>query len=279
MNPNFIGIGAQKCATTWLHLVLEKHPQVWMPPMKELHFFNRPSNRSHFETLLFDENNINSKNRFRYSDKKWTRWNYRYFFKQRDDAYYQSLFLPQQEQICGEITPSYATLEASNIEKIAQNYPNIKLIYLMRYPVERDWSQLCMTLENHFQKDISKLSVAEIMDFHKPKYLRQSDYATNSLRWEQYFPKEQIFYGFYEEIKTYPKAFLERLFQFLEIDFVSVQDLATKVNSFSKPIAQQVAKELARKELENIQTAHTKFDNKYTAHWLQQAERLINSAT
>ena len=40
MYPDFIGIGAQKAGTTWLHRNLQLHPQIWMP-RKEVHYFDR----------------------------------------------------------------------------------------------------------------------------------------------------------------------------------------------------------------------------------------------
>ena len=40
--PDFLGIGAQKSGTTWLHHNLSQHPGVWMPPVKELHYFDHP---------------------------------------------------------------------------------------------------------------------------------------------------------------------------------------------------------------------------------------------
>ncbi|MFZ3484032.1 sulfotransferase domain-containing protein [Sphingomonas sp. 3-13AW] len=38
---DFLVVGAQKCGTTWIHHVLSQHPDVFIPPAKELHFFNR----------------------------------------------------------------------------------------------------------------------------------------------------------------------------------------------------------------------------------------------
>lgn len=280
MRPYFIGIGAQKAATSWLHLLLSQHPKVWMPPMKELHFFNRANNHSHFRTILFDKNNINSKNRFRYSDKKINTWNYRYFFNKRDFNYYQSLFLPAEGQICGEITPSYCTLESNKIKAIKDKFPSLKIIYIFRNPIERDWSQLCMTLKNHFKKDISKLHTNEILQYLKPKYLYQSDYCSNSERWEQHFKQEQLFYGFYDEIVENPKAFLRKLFQFLSLEISQMPSfqhlLEKKVNSFSTRIPSSVAKEIAKREMNNIKSTYAKFENEYTVRWLKQAENLIN---
>ncbi len=39
--PDFVGIGAQKAGTTWLYHNLRAHPEIWMPPRKEIHYFNR----------------------------------------------------------------------------------------------------------------------------------------------------------------------------------------------------------------------------------------------
>ena len=41
MLPNFIGIGAPRCGSTWLHDLLQSHPEVYMPERrKEVYFFN-----------------------------------------------------------------------------------------------------------------------------------------------------------------------------------------------------------------------------------------------
>ncbi len=40
-NPNFVGIGAQKAGTSWLHACLYEHPGIYMPASKEIHFFSK----------------------------------------------------------------------------------------------------------------------------------------------------------------------------------------------------------------------------------------------
>src|SRR5687768_12439013 len=40
--PDVIGIGMQKAGTGWLYDQLQLHPECWMPPVKELHYFDRP---------------------------------------------------------------------------------------------------------------------------------------------------------------------------------------------------------------------------------------------
>ena len=38
--PGFLCIGAQKAGTTWLLAQLKSHPGIWMPPVKELQYFD-----------------------------------------------------------------------------------------------------------------------------------------------------------------------------------------------------------------------------------------------
>ena len=40
--PDFLVIGAQRAGTTWLHRVLSEHPALWLTPVKELHYFDKP---------------------------------------------------------------------------------------------------------------------------------------------------------------------------------------------------------------------------------------------
>lgn len=38
--PHFIGIGAARTGSTWLYHLLWPHPELWLPPIKELHYFD-----------------------------------------------------------------------------------------------------------------------------------------------------------------------------------------------------------------------------------------------
>src|ERR1700693_6546256 len=41
--PDFLCVGAHKSGTTWLYRQLDSHPDFWMPPIKELHYFDQLS--------------------------------------------------------------------------------------------------------------------------------------------------------------------------------------------------------------------------------------------
>ena len=40
MFPDFICIGAERACSTWLYKNLKKHPEIWLPPVKKIHYFD-----------------------------------------------------------------------------------------------------------------------------------------------------------------------------------------------------------------------------------------------
>ena len=56
LTPNFLGIGAPRCGTTWLHFLLSNHNDVLMPKKrKELQFFNKNYDKGYDWYLSFFE--------------------------------------------------------------------------------------------------------------------------------------------------------------------------------------------------------------------------------
>ena len=101
MLPNYLVIGAPRCGTPWLARNLRKHPQVYLPNEKEVHFFDR-----HYG--------------------KGIHW-------------YEEIFKGRTEAAIGEATSDY--LFGEIIPKlIFENIPNVKLIVSLRDPVERAYS-------------------------------------------------------------------------------------------------------------------------------------------
>ena len=104
---NFLGIGAQKSATSWLYNTLLKHPNIAFPGGKEVHFWDSRSGR-----------NIES---------------------------YKEIF-SNNDYINGDITPAYGFLPIEVIQEIYDLMPHLCLIYLIRNPIERAWSSARMAL-------------------------------------------------------------------------------------------------------------------------------------
>jgi len=283
MPPDFIGIGAQKAATSWLYLVLKEHPHVWVTPTKELHHFNLQENEySHFyRAILKKKGYRKSVKRFRHSPLYKPFWVHKYLFKKRDLNNYFKLFTPGKNQISGEITPAYARMDKLKISRLYTSLPKAKIIYLLRNPIERNWSSICMAYKNSKKRDIDSVTDEELIkDVAKPARIANAAYVTNLERWESHFPSEQIFIGFFDEIQFTPKEFLIRLFKFLELPKVdmSIFDklLRRKINSYSKEVRPKVLYEIASAEYDNIRASHKRFNNQYTAAWLDELNLILN---
>lgn len=176
--PDFIGIGAQKCATTWIFRNLQDHPQAALSEQKELHFFSAAFDRGY-------------------------RW-YETQFPQRPDAL-----------AVGEISTSYLCSNDA-APRAARYNPGFKLILALRDPVERAYSNHLHELRvGHIQADLNAFEDAERMN---PMYLEQSRYASHLRRWLDLFPREQLLVLFQEEIEQQPDTQVHALYEFLGLD-------------------------------------------------------------
>ncbi|MBA3731354.1 MAG: sulfotransferase domain-containing protein, partial [Gammaproteobacteria bacterium] len=105
MLPNFLIIGASRCGTTWMANNIKSHPDVFMPPKKELHFFDASF------------------------DKGWDY--YASFFPDKKCARYRAI---------GEATPAYLYMPQV-ARLIKSRLPDVKMIVSLRNPIDRAYSQ------------------------------------------------------------------------------------------------------------------------------------------
>lgn len=233
--PDFLGIGAPRAGTTWLWVNLGKHPNIWMPPRKELHYFDRslmypsPSHLACSSVVrrLFGGEKHNREYKIKllkalYSNilqPSWNslKWNWKYFFGKYNDRWYASLFKQGNDKVKGEITPAYSLLEESDVERIGELIPKVKIIYLLRNPIDRAWSTICYR-EKTENRTLTSLPLPELANIMiRPSLLSRSNYLKTLSIWRKYFPERQIFIGFYEELQHRPKELLLRIFEFLGV--------------------------------------------------------------
>ncbi|PYK36892.1 MAG: hypothetical protein DME60_13220 [Verrucomicrobia bacterium] len=133
--PDFLCVGAQKAGTSWLYRQCEPHGDFWMPPLKELHYFNKLTKAKRANPpRCRDERDIH----FLESVSRLSARPY------IDMENYARLFAHKGSRLSGDITPTYSMLNDEIIEQIVSYFPNLKVIFLARDPVERAWSQLSM---------------------------------------------------------------------------------------------------------------------------------------
>lgn len=176
--PEFLGIGAQKAGTTWLHANLAVHPEIFLPEAKELH---------------------------------WLDWNWH-----RGVHAYAQWFVAAGSRVAGEITPAYAIARPERIRAAVALMPQLKVIHLLRDPVERAWSQAVMNLERYGGGIESEAALLDHLA--SEPVISRSLHSEAIDRWSEHVPQERRFLGFFEEIADEPEGLLRRVLEFLGVD-------------------------------------------------------------
>ncbi|MCX8072790.1 MAG: sulfotransferase domain-containing protein [Candidatus Binatia bacterium] len=205
--PDFLIIGPQRTGTTWLHAHLRFHPQVLLSEPKELFFFSR---LKHPEDPRFRSSSLAwYLERFRdpwpwYVYKSWfCLWHYR--------ERYRPL-------VRGEATASYAALEEDIIAEIVCLNPEIKVITMVRDPVERAWSHAKKDLVRNRGRSLGEVSDEEFVAFFNEPYQRRcAQYVQNVERWARYLRRGNLFVGLFEDIAWRPEELLLDVMAFLGV--------------------------------------------------------------
>ena len=176
--PDFLVIGVEKAGTTWLYENLRKHPNVFVTHIKELNYFDRD----------FDTKRL---------------------------KFYSDYFKNGLNKMKGEATPGYAYLSDHRIRFIRAIMPDMRLILMIRNPIEQQWSIAFQQLVRKHGFKIKDVPESMFFDFLKSKKNRpywKGGYSGILDRWLSHFPGEQLFIGFFEDISKQPKALLSDVF-------------------------------------------------------------------
>ncbi len=291
MKPDFLCIGAQKAATTWLYGQMGRHPNIWVPPIKELNYFNNPSSTLYKRLfskhwldkdwrILFKQKILSPLSRGKIGRIRHFRWYFKYFFLPRSFRWYISLFPDDPGKITGEFSVAYAVLGDRVISQISNKLPDLKIIYLLRNPILRTWSQLKMNLGRYKGLNLDELPEEEFYKyFNNPVVKSHSDYLSTLGTFRKYFSSKQIFIGFFDEIIEDPMNFLGKLFNFLNVDFS--QKIYSKGSRKKSNVG--IAKEIPVKYLtclskmyyQQIIRIHQSFNNAYTKEWVEFTKKYL----
>ncbi len=187
--PNLFIIGASKCGTTFLHHLLEQHPEVCMSSVKEPCFFNREDYKGNLQ-------------------------------------WYSSLFDHRKgEKIVGESSPIYSeTTYFQDIPKrIYEFNSKAKLIYIVREPFSRLNSVYKQTIstghwyeKKFYDRTMSKEFNEAVISY--PPYLEATKYWTHIENYRRYFEDSQIKVILFEDLTNNYHQTMKQIFEFLEID-------------------------------------------------------------
>ena len=175
----FIGIGAQKCASTWLHDVLAGHPQLALPSSaKEIDFFS---------------------------------YHYDFGFQ-----WYERVFERMEHTVlAGEVSPSYFHGQGV-AERVARYNPKMRIILIVRDPISRAVSNHKHEVRiGHLRGPDRSF---EFGLRNNPSYIEQGLYAKHLKAWLQWFSRDQIFVKKFEDLVADADGTLRQICRFLGVD-------------------------------------------------------------
>lgn len=220
--PNFLVFGAAKSGTTSIYKYLEQHPDVFMSSFKEPGFFA-------FEG---EKPTLNGPGAQKWVDK-WV---------VTDLESYQKLFTDYNgEKAIGEASPYYIYYPKS-AATIHKHVPNIKLIAILRNPVDRAFSNYVWAVRDRAEsitnfQDALAAEENRIQENWGPKwhYKNQGFYYRQLKPYYELFKREQIKIYLYENFVKQPVAVMQDIFDFLEIDDSFVPNMSRKHNKSRIP--------------------------------------------
>lgn len=193
--PDFVTIGAMKCATSTLHEQLGRQPNIFMSEPKEPNFFS--------------------------NDEEYA----------KGIGWYEGLFAEAPAgALLGESSTHYTKLPTypETIDRLARHAPEAKFIYIIRHPVERLVSQY---IHEWTQRLTSKPINEAVLEL--PILTDYSRYAYQLRPWLERFGQERILLVYFESLSARPQCELERVCRFIGYEGAPQWDFQLEADNVS----------------------------------------------
>ena len=194
--PDFFIIGAAKSGTSSLFGYLNRHPEIYIPSIKEPEYFSRQS------------------------------------IYARGEKWYKNLFTEaKNSQLCGDASTTYSrwphTLDSPKL--IKKFLPDTKFIYIMRHPIDRMYSHYAHHMRFGINMSFEEALKKDDIYFYCSLYMYQID------RYLRFFLKKNILFLLQSDLKTNPKKVFKDVTDFLEIRNVDLLKEGHLVKNVSGP--------------------------------------------
>ncbi len=190
---DFIVIGAMKSGTSSIHRNLMNHPEVGLSHRKEINFFS-------------------------------------HYFHRGSDWYRK--FLVPEKKITGESSPNYTRFHKfpDTASRMAQTVPDVKLIYIVRDPIDRIVSHV----HHNLYRDRIQLKNLERNVLSMDDYVLTSSYHAQIQQYLQYYSLENILILDFADLRDNFEDLMNEVTDFLGISRFDFMNSMSAYNTSEK---------------------------------------------
>jgi hypothetical protein len=183
--PDFLILGEMRCGTTTLWEMLDRHPQVWFPHEKELHYFDRRM--------------------------------------EMGEEWYANWFMRSDHLVAGEATPDYLFCDGA-CEAIREAIPAAKLIAILRNPAKRAWSHYWhnvrrgrenLSFDKAIEFEAERIGAPDPVVRAHYAYVRRGHYVRRLRYFEEVFGRDSLCVVFLENLVADPGSTMLKVFSHL----------------------------------------------------------------
>lgn len=244
--PGFLCIGAQKAGTTWLFEQLRRHPRLWSPPIKELHYFDHlhtPRNRAwtagHVRGAVH-------RALAGHLGKPRVDWSYVGYLAEMaagelfTETWYRRCFdRPKAlDRLCYDITPEYGSIDDEGIAHVLRLLPQVRILFIVRDPLDRALSQLRMNVGRLAARGSGGAAASDAATLLRmcehPDIADRGNYRGHIPRWQAAVPAERLLILPYGLLRVDPAGFIRRIEDSLGVGRCDAYDLGAQVHASRK---------------------------------------------
>ncbi len=217
---DFIGIGFEKCGSTWISKCLQKHPQVLFSAQKtrkEIAFFSEKNTKKRIKRNIA------------------ANWEKESNYNKGIDWYLKQFPAAQKKKIRGEFSPGYIRSKKA-LKRIKKHFPDAKIIIAIRNPIDMLYSLYWYRKQSVRVRVDYEFNQAVKNDEWKKLNAKKGKYYKHLKNAFDIFPQKNIYIVFFDDIKNKPKKVVREMYEFLKIDTNFVPSVIHKKVNPSKQI-------------------------------------------
>lgn len=287
--PDFLHIGLARSGSSWLHNMLKQHPDVQLPPIKEIRYLSelycypgeglfgrfRKGDAHNGDYRAYLVERLRRYLRYPHHGRmtlERLRWDLSYLFGKRSDRWFERLFQCDETKLTGDFSPQTQNLPPQDVARIAREWPAIKVTLALRDPV--DWAWSCARMWLIGEREAAELSDDELRAFVGGFALEYPSVPGVAMWKDAFADRFKLLY--FDAIVSDPAAVLVEVCEFLGLATAPIADfeggVETRYSSRPQPMPERFRQILIERYLPEMTDLADHYGG-YAQHWLEQYTR------